>query len=584
MHRDTSLSSGFSDHPLSDYWISHSEEGNARSLMRMPDGQQCDICAPSLERRIKMEQSWQLWQEFLDDYSRFNDWMHWAEALAREPLSSQVLYSEAKEELKRFECLQKRTEEHVIQLESINRRYRQLAREQGIRLAGKLKGMVHDGNQRWDNLQRRVGIICKRLKYFVTQREEFETERENLWLWLMQLDVRRSELEYFSREGAAEKLDSLQVLQQVIGSVTEGTDALLRLAGALLQKSEPQDGVTIETEVQDLLQFQQEVFGQMDRLRRRCHSMSQTSDGWESLSREGRESESCCDRILKGRRRERPLWQDLLPEGVPGGYLIPSNVDSLALEWDSSVDVGDSRTLEGSVSFCSSVLDRPDGPDAIANPWGCRRNRQIHGEWMYDSSTTQQMDVGCQCDSEVDTVSGDHGPLFDTQLQVRDRHSCDVADAVEKPLTGKLRKRNGLQTWQQEATRERPGRSHSDWFQSQSVGPKARARYVRQWLQMLEPKQKLSERGTTTLEMATGLDRLLHHPSPPSMESRLPCTGSTLPLLPVVVAIILSLMLVLLAVVLLIFPIVIQECNWHRRNTFLPFHFTLSYLNGPPPT
>ncbi|GCC41066.1 hypothetical protein chiPu_0025383, partial [Chiloscyllium punctatum] len=50
-----------------------------------------------------MEQSWQLWQEFLDDYSRFNDWMHWAEALAREPLSSQVLYSEAKEELKRFE-------------------------------------------------------------------------------------------------------------------------------------------------------------------------------------------------------------------------------------------------------------------------------------------------------------------------------------------------------------------------------------------------------------------------------------------------------------------------------------------------
>ncbi|XP_048474280.1 nesprin-1-like isoform X2 [Rhincodon typus] len=521
MHRDTNLSLRFADRPLWDYWVAESEDSIPRSLVRIPDGRQCDICAPSLERRIKMEQSWQLWQEFLDNYSRFNDWMHWAEALAKEPLSSQVLYSEAKEELKRFE-------------------------------------------------------------YFVTQREELEAERENLWLQLMQLDIRCSELEYFSQEEAAEKLDSLQ---QKTGSITEGINALLRVARTLLQKCEPQDGVTIEAEVQDLLRFQQEVFGQVDRLHRRCHNIGRTSDRLESLSGGGLGSESCCDRILEVGQCWQQLLQHLLSEGVPidqpPGHSNPSSVDSLPLEWDSSVDIGDLSTLEGSVSLCSSELDQPGGPDAFASPWGCRRSRQIHGRQIYDSSTTQLIDVGCQCDSEVNVVSGDHGPLFDTQLQVRDRLSWDVADAVGKPLAGKLRKSNGLWMWEhldQEATRAWAGQGHSDWLQGQNVGPRTRARYVKQWLQRLESKQKLSKRGTTTLEVAAGVGRLLHLPSPHSMERRLPCSA------PVVVAIILSLVLVLMAAVLLIFPIVIQECNWHRRNTFLPFHFTLSYLNGPPPT
>ncbi|XP_038641694.1 nesprin-2-like [Scyliorhinus canicula] len=213
-----------------------------------------------------MELSWQLRQEFLDDYSRFNDWMRWAETVVKEPQSSQVLYTEAKEELKRFECLRKRTEDHVVRLESINRRYRRLAREQGLGVAAQLKGMVRDGNQRWDNLQRRVGTICKRLKYFVSQREEFETERENLWLQLMELDIRRPQLEYFSCGDAEGKLSQPQVFQRMISCISEKMDELLIKAELLLQKSEAQDGVTIEGEVWDLLQFQQDVFGQVSGL------------------------------------------------------------------------------------------------------------------------------------------------------------------------------------------------------------------------------------------------------------------------------------------------------------------------------
>lgn len=52
---------------------------------------------------IRIEETWRLWQKFLDDYSRFEDWLKSAERTAACPNSSEVLYTNAKEELKRFE-------------------------------------------------------------------------------------------------------------------------------------------------------------------------------------------------------------------------------------------------------------------------------------------------------------------------------------------------------------------------------------------------------------------------------------------------------------------------------------------------
>lgn len=51
----------------------------------------------------RIEETWRLWQKFLDDYSRFEDWLKSAERTAACPNSSEVLYTVAKEELKRFE-------------------------------------------------------------------------------------------------------------------------------------------------------------------------------------------------------------------------------------------------------------------------------------------------------------------------------------------------------------------------------------------------------------------------------------------------------------------------------------------------
>lgn len=51
----------------------------------------------------RIEETWRLWCKFLDDYSRFEDWLKMAERTAANPNSGDVLYTVAKEELKKFE-------------------------------------------------------------------------------------------------------------------------------------------------------------------------------------------------------------------------------------------------------------------------------------------------------------------------------------------------------------------------------------------------------------------------------------------------------------------------------------------------
>lgn len=62
------------------------------------------------------------------------------------------------------QAFQRQVQECLTQLELINKQYRRLARENRTDSSCRLKDMVHDGNRRWDNLQRRVAAILRRLK------------------------------------------------------------------------------------------------------------------------------------------------------------------------------------------------------------------------------------------------------------------------------------------------------------------------------------------------------------------------------------------------------------------------------------
>lgn len=62
------------------------------------------------------------------------------------------------------QAFQRQIHERLTQLELINKQYRRLARENRTDTASKLKQMVHEGNQRWDNLQKRVTAVLRRLR------------------------------------------------------------------------------------------------------------------------------------------------------------------------------------------------------------------------------------------------------------------------------------------------------------------------------------------------------------------------------------------------------------------------------------
>ncbi|XP_072437484.1 nesprin-1-like isoform X15 [Chiloscyllium punctatum] len=318
-----------------------------------------NICAMSMERRLKIEETWRLWQKFLDDYSRFEDWLETSERTAAMPNSSGVLYTVAKEELKKFEAFQRQVHESLTQLELINKQYRRLARENRTDSGSKLKDMVHEGNQRWDNLQRRVTAILRRLKHFIGQREEFETTRESILVWLTEMDLQLTNIEHFSECDVQAKIKQLKAFQQEIALNTSRIDQLFVDGEQLIEKSEPMDAAIIEEELEELHRYYQEVFGRVDRYYKKLMQLPLTDDEHEVSDREAEIDENSefssmqwLDRAADNvgtpplsLSRGTGLPQ---PKDTRSGRDTPASVDSIPLEWDHDYDL--SRNLESAVS------------------------------------------------------------------------------------------------------------------------------------------------------------------------------------------------------------------------------------------
>ncbi|XP_069788417.1 nesprin-1 isoform X16 [Narcine bancroftii] len=318
-----------------------------------------NICAMSMERRLKIEETWRLWQKFLDDYSRFEDWLSTSECTAAVPNSSEVLYTVAKEELKKFEAFQRQIHESLTQLELINKQYRRLARENRTDSGSRLKQMVHDGNQRWDNLQRRVTAILRRLKHFIGQREEFETVRESILVWLTEMDLQLTNIEHFSECDVQAKIKQLKAFQQEIALNRSKIDCLFQHGEQLIEKSEPMDAAVIEEELEELNRYCQEVFGRVDRYYKKLLQLPPTddehgvSDHEVELDDSGEFSSVHWFERTAESTSATPLSLSQgssvqQPKDTRSGCDTPASVDSIPLEWDHDYDL--SRNLESAVS------------------------------------------------------------------------------------------------------------------------------------------------------------------------------------------------------------------------------------------
>lgn len=363
----------------SDACANETECDSIQQTTRSLDRRWRNICAMSMERRMKIEETWRLWQKFLDDYSRFEDWLKSAERTAACPNSSEVLYTNAKEELKRFEAFQRQIHERLTQLELINKQYRRLARENRTDTASKLKQMVHEGNQRWDNLQKRVTAILRRLRYFTNQREEFEGTRESILVWLTEMDLQLTNVEHFSESDAEDKMRQLNGFQQEITLNTNKIDQLIVFGEQLIQKSEPLDAVLIEDELEELHRYCQEVFGRVSRFHRRLTSHTPGLDDEKEPSENETDIEDPreiqADSWRKRRESEEPTSPQSLCHLVPpalgherSGCETPVSVDSIPLEWDHTGDVGGSSSHEddeeGPFYSALSDVEIPENPEA----------------------------------------------------------------------------------------------------------------------------------------------------------------------------------------------------------------------------
>ncbi|XP_054617984.1 nesprin-1 isoform X10 [Dunckerocampus dactyliophorus] len=310
-----------------------------------------NICAMSMERRLKIEETLRLWQKFLDDYSRFEEWLKTSERTAAMPNSSGVLYTVAKEELKKFEAFQRQVQECLTQLELINKQYRRLARENRTDSSCHLKEMVHDGNRRWDNLQKRVAAILRRLKHFISQREEFETARDSILVWLTEMDLQLTNIEHFSECDVHAKIKQLKAFQQEIHLNMGKIELAFKQGDGLIEKSEPLDAAVIEEELEELQRYYQEVFGRVNRYYKKLTRLPLVDDELDSSDRELDMEEGGDLSELQWGDSTPPRTSSRPPSGATtlirtdrSGRDTPASVDSIPLEWDHDYDL--SRGLE----------------------------------------------------------------------------------------------------------------------------------------------------------------------------------------------------------------------------------------------
>uniref|UniRef100_A0A671M6C5 KASH domain-containing protein n=1 Tax=Sinocyclocheilus anshuiensis TaxID=1608454 RepID=A0A671M6C5_9TELE len=311
-----------------------------------------NICSMSLERRLRIEETWRLWCKFQEDYSSFEDWLNVAERSAAEPNSSDVLYTDAKEELQKYEVFQRQVHESLTQLEIINNQYRRLARENRADAASRLRAMVHHVNQRWDTLQRRVAAILRRLRHFTSQREEFEGTRESLLVWLTEIDLQLTNVENFSESHLQDKMKQLKSFKKEITLNTNKIDALIVFGEGLIQRSCPQDAVKIEDELEELHTYCQEVFGRVARFHQRLTSLRPEyecmNDSIFSLKQLQEQMDVFGDEQSRGTQgtlsSSQPSMCLLSPPQERPGRETPVSGDSIPLEWDHTGDVGGSSS------------------------------------------------------------------------------------------------------------------------------------------------------------------------------------------------------------------------------------------------
>ncbi|XP_047451062.1 uncharacterized protein si:ch211-137a8.2 [Mugil cephalus] len=352
----------------------------------------------------ELERRWSLWHQFMKEHAHLDAWLRLAEQAVDSQSSAHITYTEAKEELRKFERLRREAASRLVQLDSLTQKNRTLARLFQGAMAARLLASTRECGRRWDDVNVKLESITGRLQLFVSEWEEFEAQREELAVWLADMDVRLTAVDHLTGN-ACEKLRQLQSFQDCVCENSCRVNALLQRGEALIQHSEPSDAQWVETGLEELLQRCNYVYNNIARTHTRLLSMRLVFEDDCILSQapdSGCPSETLPDE--EGALDKHHL--DVPAQSTPSGDLHPlvnpsssplrhpppppsrSSPTHEHLEWDPSVDIGHSVSCDETDSSYFSVST------GLGHRDGQKR-------WSYLSSfdsdsdvTNQEADVG----------------------------------------------------------------------------------------------------------------------------------------------------------------------------------------------
>ncbi|KAM4589103.1 uncharacterized protein V3H82_003270 isoform 2-T2 [Fundulus diaphanus] len=331
-----------------------------------------------------LERKWELWHEFMKEHGRLDAWLQLAEQAVSSLNLAHVTYGASKEELGKFERLRCEAGSQLIQLDSLTQRNRTLTRLFQGTMQARLLASARECGQRWDDVNAKLETTAGRLQRFVSEWEDFEAEREELALWLADMDARLTEIDHMAGNNC-EKLRQLQSFQQSVCENSGRVNDLLQRGEELIQRCEPADAQTVERRLLELLRRCSYVYNNIARTHTRLLSMRLVfEDDWilSQASDSGCPSESVHeDAVLEKNDLDlasvsAPLRADVRPSVSPAPTQLsrrpsppPSSPSSpthehLGLEWDPSVDIGRSVSHDDAdssyFSACTGLCQREE--------------------------------------------------------------------------------------------------------------------------------------------------------------------------------------------------------------------------------
>uniref|UniRef100_A0A8C2DGG1 Spectrin repeat containing, nuclear envelope 1a n=1 Tax=Cyprinus carpio TaxID=7962 RepID=A0A8C2DGG1_CYPCA len=365
-----------------------------------------NICAIAMERRLKIEETWRLWQKFLDDYSRFEEWLKVSERTAALPNSSGVLYTIAKEELKKFEVLRD-PQRGLIRL-NFTKSLHQHKPSFGIKIV--LSGFTKD--------------------HFIGQREEFETARDGVLVWLTEMDLQLTNIEHFSECDVQAKIKQLKAFQQEISLNMGKMESVFGQGEVLMEKCEPLDAAVIEEELDELQRYCREVFGRVERYYQKLTRLPLTDDEGEGSDREF-ESGDLSDLQwgedgTMSQTSSRPPSAGTAPVRTnDSGRDTPASEDSIPLEWDHDYDLDPM----GHTMSAQQGRQKDEDEELL-----CLATAALTGESV--RLLDNMMDTSCYSLQETDGTMGGHDTSYMGYMRLMDdcRGSLKAVRRVEGEL------------------------------------------------------------------------------------------------------------------------------------------------------